>query len=62
MTGNLPENGLNFWVKPSNNIETNKRPPEMIYLSPLGAYWNEYGIPSSNVKANFNAKFPCQKL
>ena len=24
------------------NIGTNKRPPKMIYLSALGAYWNEY--------------------
>ena len=23
--------------------ETNKSPPKMIYLSVLGAYWNEYG-------------------
>ena len=25
------------------NIERNKCPPEMTYLSVLGAYWNEYG-------------------
>ena len=34
---------IHFWIKPSNNIETNKCPPKMIYLSALGAYWNEYG-------------------
>ena len=29
----------------ATNIETNKRPPEMIYLheSALGIYWDEYG-------------------
>ena len=28
----------------ATNIETNKHPPEMIYLRALGAYWKEYGI------------------
>ena len=27
----------------ATNSKTNKRPPKMIYLSALGAYWNEYG-------------------
>ena len=27
----------------ATNIEKNKCPPKMIYLSALGAYWNEYG-------------------
>ena len=30
----------------STNIEINKRPPKMIYLSALGPYWNEYGVPT----------------
>ena len=34
---------IQFWVDPSNNIEKNKRPPTMIYLSTLGAYWNKCG-------------------
>ena len=41
-----------FWVDPSNNIETNKRLPKMIYLSALSAYWNEYGKFVAEV--NFN--------
>ena len=37
-----PKKIIFFWVKPSNNIETKKYPPTMIYLSTLDAYWNEY--------------------
>ena len=31
-----------FWVKPSNNIESNKRPLKTIYQTNLGIYWNEF--------------------
>ena len=34
---------IHFWVDPSNNIETNKRPPKMIHLSTPGANWNKNG-------------------
>ena len=27
----------------ATNSEAHTRPPKMIYLSALGAYWNEYG-------------------
>ena len=32
-----------FWVNPCNKFETNKCPPNMIYLNALGAKWSEYG-------------------
>ena len=34
---------IHFGLIFATNIETNKRPPKMIYLSTPGAYWNEYG-------------------
>ena len=34
---------IHLWVDPSHDIKTNKRPPKLIYLSTLGAYWNENG-------------------
>ena len=39
----------------ATNIETNKCPPEMAYLSPLGAYWNEYG--SGVITINIGCKY-----
>ena len=39
-----------FWINSSNNIKTDKRPPKMIYLSAMGAYWNEYGSLFDRVK------------
>ena len=34
----------------ATNSEANKGPPKMIYLSTLGAYWNEYGTSLNEVK------------
>ena len=36
---------INFWVDPCDKYWNNKHPPEMTYLSALGAYWNEYSTP-----------------
>ena len=40
---------INFGVILATNIETNKCPSEMTYLSALGTYWNEYSISFCNI-------------
>ena len=42
-----------------SNIETNKCPPEMTYLSALGAFWNEYGNWHLRVLFLFVCLFVC---
>ena len=46
---------IHFWIDPSHNIKTNKRPLKMIHLSALGTYWNEYG--TTNITQHLHLRF-----
>ena len=55
MTENKPETVQNhFGSILATNSETIKRPPRMIYLNALGAYWNECSTYIALVPPAFN--------
>ena len=39
----------------ATNVETNKRSPKIIYLSTMGAYWNEYSTFSEGPEGDLHA-------